>query len=143
MPISRLALLLGLSLLCGCANSAPPGGGINGPTGRARDANNVVIIKVRDVWKQNLKPLSQSIIVKQLRFGSTARFDPHVQYEAYYDRANDITRVGVYGNVTSHSDYGTVDNNGYYVTWELPGRVETDFTPMWHLADVEVLDSQF
>jgi hypothetical protein len=142
MPMIRITLGLGLALLWGCASSAP-NPGMEGPTGRLRDTGNIVSLRVRDTWKEGLKHDSQALVVKQLQFGSTARFDPHVDYEAYYDRINDLTRVAVYGNVTSSSTYGTTDNNGYYVTWELPGRIETDFPPLWQLADVEVLDQQY
>jgi len=138
----RMAGILGLTLLASCA-AAPPSAGIDGPTGRAGDARSVSSVNLRDTWKMDLGPQSQNMVLKKLTYPKTARFDEKVHFEAYYDAAHDVTRVGVYGNVKSSSDYGTSYNNGYYVTWEGTGRVDSDFPPPWRLADVEVMDLQY
>jgi len=141
MPMIRIAQILILIALTGCAMS--PSSGISGPTGRASDAGKVTVISVRDVWKQDLKGTSQDLVAKKLELGKTAKFDGNVRYDGYYDSARDVTRVGVYGNVTTTTDYGTVRNNGYYVIWEENGRITGDFPPPWQLVDVEITDVQY
>jgi hypothetical protein len=142
MVSNVLLAALGVCLtLASCA--APPAQGIAGPTGRAGDAGKLTPIKVRDVWKESLRSFSRDIVTKRLPLGSTAKFDPKVHFDGYYDSDQDVTRVAVYGNVTTSTDYGTVHNNGYYVIWENPGRVKTDFPPPWQLADVEITDVQY
>ncbi|MGD0388492.1 MAG: hypothetical protein ABSC42_05995 [Tepidisphaeraceae bacterium] len=137
--MTRLAGILVLTLLASCAG-AGPSAGIDGPTGRAGDARSVSSVDVRDTWKMDLAPQSQDMVTKKLTFPKTARFDEKVHFEAYYDAEHDVTRLGVYGNVKSSSDYGTSYNNGYYVTWEETGRADSDFPPPWRLVDVEVMD---
>jgi hypothetical protein len=132
-----------LAALAGCASSSQYNAGVSGPTGLASDSGKITAVQVNDTWKQDLKPLSLDIVKKKLAFPDTARFDLNVQYDGFYDVTNDATRVGVWGNVTCSSDYGTTYKNGYYVTWQLPGKVKTDFPPPWHLADVEVFDQQY
>jgi len=141
MPMIRITPILVLITLASCA--APPSAGISGPTGRASDAGKVTVITVRDVWKQDLKATSKDLVAKKLALGSTAKFDGDVRYDGYYDSNRDVTRVGVYGNVTTNSDYGTVTHNGYYVIWEEDGRVTSDFPPPWQLVDVEITDVQY
>jgi hypothetical protein len=139
--MTRIAGILGLIWLASCAGA--PSAGIDGPTGRAGDARSVSSVKVRDTWKMDLAQQSQDLVTKKLTYSKTARFDEKVHFEAYYDAAHDVTRLGVYGNVKSSSDYGTSYNNGYYVTWEGTGRVDSDFPPPWRLVDVEVMDLQY
>jgi hypothetical protein len=141
--MNRTALVLSLTLLAGCANSSQYNSGVSGPTGRASDAGKYTSIKVHDTWVANLKPLTLGIVKKKLLFPDTARFDRNVQFEGFYDSATDVTRIGVFGNVTCSSDYGTTYNNGYYVTWQLPGRITSDFPPPWNVVDVEVFDQQY
>lgn len=141
--MNRTALVLGVTLLAGCAGNAQYNAGVSGPTGRASDAGKYTSIKVHDTWVVYLKPLTLDLVKKKLLFPDTARFDRNVQFEGFYDVASDVTRIGVFGNVTCSSDYGTSYHNGYYVTWQLSGRVTTDFPPPWNLADVEVFDNQY
>jgi hypothetical protein len=141
--MNRIAVILSLTLLAGCANSAQFNSGIAGPTGRASDSGKITAIRVHDTWKEYLKPLSLDIVKKKLAFPDTARFDRDVHFDGFYDSSADTTRISVYGNTTCSSDYGTTYKNGYSVTWELPGRVNTDFPPPWNLVDVEVFDQQY
>ncbi len=140
--MTRIAGMVSLIMLASCVG-APPSAGINGPTGRASDARSISPISVPDTWKLDLGPQSQDLVTKKLTYPKTARFDEKVHFEAYYDAARDVTRVGVYGNVRSSSDYGPTYNNGYYVTWEGTGRIDSEFPPPWRLVDLEVMDIQY
>ena len=140
-PMTRLAGILGLALLANCAGA--PSAGVNGPTGRAGDARSISSLAVPDTWQMDLGPQSKDMVMKKLTYPKTARFDQKIHFEAYYDAAHDVTRVGVYGNVRSGSDYGTTYDNGYYVTWEGTGRIVSSFPPPWRLVDVEVFDLQY
>ncbi len=114
-----------------------------GPTGHFGDSSNLVSLDVRNQWKYDVTSLTRDVVTKQLRFPKTARFDEKVRYEAYYDTNKDITWLAVYGNVTCKSDYGAEDNNGYYVTWQQPGKAHEDLLPPWQLQDVEILDQTY
>jgi hypothetical protein len=144
MPMKRILTAVGLALLAGCVDSARPNAGISGPTGRASDAGIIHTIKVRDVWKENLKPLTRDVVVRKLALGKTARFEDPPRFDGYYDSDHNVTRVAAYGDVTTYTDYGTVIKNGYYVVWENQGQVKTDFpqTP-WQLVDVEIMDQPY
>ncbi|MGD0461931.1 MAG: hypothetical protein ABSB74_05545 [Tepidisphaeraceae bacterium] len=142
MPMIRIAIIVAVVCLAGCA-STQPGPGSMGPTGHFGDARYLVALNVRDQWKYDVISLTQELVTKDLRFPKTARFDEKVRYEAYYDSNKDITWLAVYGNVTCSSDFGQVDHNGYYVTWQQPGKAHEDFLPPWKLQDVEVLDQTF
>lgn len=139
MSMRQITAVLFLALLAGCVD-APPSVGINGPTGRASDAGKLTPVRVRAIWKYDLKQASQNIVAKKLPYGTTAKFDDYVHFEGFYDARLDVTRVAVYGNVATTSDYGASYNNGYYVAWEQPGRVSSDDLPPWHIVDVEILD---
>jgi len=144
MPMIRIMSILGLIMLAGCATDAPPYAGVTGPTGRATDAGKLRPLKVRDVWKMDLRPRSQKLVAAQLPFGNTASFDNNVRYDGMYDSARNVSTVGVYGNVSSTTDYGESHRNGYYVIWEQTGRITADFPPAaWKLVDVEVTDQQY
>ena len=142
MSMRRITAILALALLSGCID-APPVGGVNGPTGRASDAGQLYSIPVRAVWKYELRPRSQDLASKKLQYGLTARFGDDVQYEGFYDAKLNVTRVAVYGNVSTTSDYGAVYDNGYYVIWEQDGRVTGDELPPWRLMDVIILDQPY
>jgi len=142
MPMIRLAIFVATVCLAGCAPTQPSPGS-TGPTGHFGDSRNLVPLQVRDQWKYDVIPLTRELVTKELRFPKTARFDEKVRYEAYYDSNKDITWLAVYGNVTCSSDFGQVDNNGYYVTWQQPGKANEDVLPPWQLQDVAVLDQAF
>jgi len=142
--MKRLTTILALTLLAGCgSNSAQYNSGIAGPTGRASDAGKISSLKVHDTWKVKLQPQTLNVVRKKLTFPDSARFEGDLKFEGFYDASADVTHVGAWGNVTSRAPYGTVYKNGYYVTWELPGKVDSDFPPPWHLADVEIFDQQY
>jgi hypothetical protein len=151
MPIIRTSRVAGiftalsLILLSGCTGSSGiPNAGISGPTGRSADAGNVREIAVRSVWKQDLKSQTRALVVQKLPLAKTAKFDGDCHYDGYYNADRDVTRVGVYGNVITYSDYGTVIKNGYYVIWEEPGDLKIDFPPNpWQLVDVEITDQLY
>jgi hypothetical protein len=139
----RIIPILGLVVLASCIGGPPQDPGVTGPTGRARDAGNIHRIDVRDVWKMDLEPRSQKLVSAQLPFGKTARYD-EVRYDGFYNSDENVTDVGVYGNVTTSTDYGTKKKNGYYVVWEQTGPVKTDFPEApWRLVDVEITDQQY
>ena len=141
MSMRRIIAVLTLALLAGCMD-APLGSGINGPTGRASDTGKITVVRVRPVWMYDLKKRSQDMVVRKLPYGQTARFDD-AHFEGFYDATLNVTRVSVFGNVSSASDYGTTYNNGYYVTWEQEGRVSGDDLPPWRIVDVVVLDQTY
>lgn len=143
MPMIRIMPILSLIVLASCAGNPGGNAGIAGPTGRAADAGSIREIGVRETWKFDLKPQSQTIISGKIEDGKTAKFDPIVRYDGYYDANRGVTRVGVYGNVTTNTDYGTVHDNGYYVIWEETGRIASDFPPPWRLVDVEITDQLY
>jgi hypothetical protein len=136
------AALLAVLALAGCASipTAPLG---LGPTGDKADAAYLTAIKVRDAWKYDLLPQTQRVVKKNVRYPLDVQFDELVRYEGYYDSRRNVTWVAVYGNVTSTSDYGAVDQNGYYVVWEQPGKLQDDFPPPWRLNDVELVDQPY
>ncbi len=142
MPMIRIAIIVAVVCLGGCVSTQPSPGSM-GPTGHFGDARNLLPLQVRDQWKYDVISLTRDLVAKDLRFPKTARFDEKVRYEAYYDTNKNITWLAVYGNVTCSSDAGQVDNNGYYVTWQQPGKALGDMLPPWHLQDVEVLDQTF
>lgn len=143
MPICRLLSIAALLVLASCG-AAAYNSGVSGPTGRASDAGNVRVISVRDVWKQDLKNETRRIVVARLPLGKTAIFDGFTEFEGYYDAEQDVTRVAAYGNVHTSTDYGTTVHNGYYVIWEQPGKVTTDFPQRaWKLVDVEITDQPY
>jgi hypothetical protein len=136
--------VLGLIMLAGCVGGAPLNAGVAGPTGRAGDAGKIHAITVRDVWKMDLQARSLKLVTQQIPLGSTARFDDNVRFEGYYDSGQNVTSVGVYGNVTTTTDYGVVHKNGFYVIWEQTGRITGDFPiAPWRLVDVEIMDQQY
>ena len=139
--IQALATLTAL-VLVGCASNPPTVSGL-GPTGDKTDAAYLTPVKVRDVWKYDLLPQTQQVVKKRVRFHEEVQFDDKVRYEGYYDSRRDVTWVAVYGNVTSSSDYGSVDQDGYYVVWEQPGRLQDDFPPPWRLNDAELVDQPY
>jgi len=134
--------VLAEAMLAGCAPAPQPVSGL-GPTGNLADAAKLVVVKVRDVWKYDLRQRTQSIVKKKVRFPDDVDFDDRVRYEGYYDSSRNVTWVAVYGNVTSTSDYGSVDHDGYYVVWEQPGRLQSDFPPPWQLDDAELLPQPY
>jgi hypothetical protein len=139
----RILTILSVIFLASCTD-AGNSAGVAGPTGRARDSRNMSPIQVRDVWKSDLQPRTQKIVVSQLPLGKTARFDEHVHFDGFYDSNRDVTSIGVYGNVTTSTDYGTVRTNGYYALWEQNGRITTDFPyAPWKLADLEITDELY
>jgi hypothetical protein len=142
MPMIRIAIIVALVCLAGCV-ATQPGAGSTGPTGHFGDAQNLVPLAVRDQWKYDVISRTHALVTKDLRFPNTARFDGKVRYEAYFDKARNMTWLAVYGNVTCSSDYGQVDNNGYYVTWRQPGMAQGDSLPPWQIEDVEVLDQTY
>jgi hypothetical protein len=140
----RATFILGVSLLvAGCSSSSTYNSGIEGPTGRASDAGKISSVSVHDTWKMKLKPETLDVVRKKLQYADTARFDGNPNFEGFYNASDDVTRIGAWGNVTSSSPWGTVYKQGYYVTWELPGKVTSDFPPLWHLGSVELFDQQF
>jgi hypothetical protein len=141
MPMIRITLIVAMVCLAGCANQS--NSGAMGPTGHFGDSQHLVPLDVRDQWKYDVISLTQEFVAKQLRFPKTALFDDKVRYEAYYDTNKNITWLAVYGNVTCKSDFGQVDNNGYYVTWTQPGKPNEDFLPPWQIKDVEILDQTY
>lgn len=144
MPMIRRALLLfAMVSVAGCASDNPSAGPAVGPTGHASDLSKLSPVKVSAEWKYELTPLTQKVVTDRLRFPKGAIFEDPIRYEGFYDKTRNATWVAVYGNVTSSTDYGTVDHNGYYITWEQPGHITEDFVPPWHLADVEVLDQPY
>jgi hypothetical protein len=135
--------ILSLIMVAGCVGGASQDPGVTGPTGRASDAGNIHPIAVRNVWRMDLSPRSQKLVTAQLPLGKTARYDK-VHFDGFYNSNENLTTIGVYGNVTTNTDYGTFNKNGYYVTWEQTGRVTTDFpAAAWRLVDVEIMDQQY
>jgi len=144
MPMIRIMPTLALIMLAGCAVGSSPYTGTGGPTGRISDSGNISPLTVRDVWKLDLETRSKKLVTSQISFGNTARFDNNVRYDGYYDSARNVTTIGVYGNVTTSTDYGEDRNNGYYVNWDQTGQVTADFpTAPWRLVDVEITDQQY
>jgi hypothetical protein len=144
MPMIRRALVLfALIAAAGCASDNPAAGPVVGPTGHTSDLSKLSPVRVSPEWKYVLTPLTQKVVSDRLQFGKGAVFEDPIHYESYFDNTRNATWVAVYGNVTSNSDYGTVNHNGYYVTWEQPGHVTEDFLPPWRLTDVEVLDQPY
>jgi len=143
MPMIRTMPILCLLLLAGCSGAyLDPG--ITGPTGRASDAGKLSPVTVRDVWKADISGKTRAAVAQQLPLGGTADFDPAMRFEGFYDSVQNVTNIGVYGDVTTHTDYGTVMKNGYYAVWQQPGRLKSDFPAApWRLLDVEILDQQF
>jgi hypothetical protein len=139
----RGTLILSLTILVAGCSSNSGYSGVEGPTGRASDSGKIGSAKVHDTWKVKLQPQTLDVVRKKLQFADSARFDGNPKFEGFYDAPADATRVGAWGNVTTSSPWGTVYKQGYYVTWELPGKVTSDFPPPWHLADVEVFDQQY
>ncbi|HEX4054416.1 MAG TPA: hypothetical protein VHX86_09130 [Tepidisphaeraceae bacterium] len=142
MPMIRIGTLVAVLSVAGCASN-PYGRGNVSPDGRYADAGNFVPVAVRTQWEYDLRPRTQAVVPKYLRFPTTARFDDQVSYEGYYDSNKNITWVAVYGNVTCSSDIGQVDHNGYYVRWQQPGRVREDSGSDWQLMDVQILDQPY
>jgi hypothetical protein len=139
----RLAPILCLVVLASCIGGPPEDPGLTGPTGRVSDGSSYQSIKVRDVWRMDLNARSLKLVSAALTWGKTARYDP-VQFEGYYNSAQNVTTIGVFGNVTTSTDYGTTIRNGYYVTWQQTGRLNTDFPASpWKLVDVDVMDQQY
>src|SRR5579862_5748869 len=101
MPMIRITSILSLIMLAGCADSGLTNSGIAGPTGRSSDSGNIKVIGVRNVWKQDLRPDTRSLVIRKLPLGKTAIFDGDAKFDGYYDSGRDVTRVGVYGNVTT------------------------------------------
>jgi hypothetical protein len=141
MPMYRIAIIIAMTCLAGCATQPTPGS--TGPTGHFGDSAKLVPLKVRNQWKYDVTAQTQEVVTKRLRFPATALFDYKVRYEAYYDTSKDITWLAVYGNVVCSSDVGQRDYNGYYVTWQQPGEAKEDVLPPWQLKDVEVLDQAY
>jgi hypothetical protein len=141
MTMKPIAVVLMFALLAGCM--AQPSVGVNGPTGRASDAGKITAIGVPVSWRYALEKPSQNIVAKKLPYGQSAKFDDFVHFDGFYDATLNVTRVAVYGNVATSTDYGTNYNNGYYVTWEQPGRVTGDDLPPWRIVDVEILDEPY
>jgi hypothetical protein len=142
MTMRQITAVLVFALMAGCMD-APQGGGINGPTGRAADAGKITAVGVRTLWKYDLKQASQDLVAKRLPYGSTAKFDDFVHFEGFFNATLNVTRVSVYGNVTTNTDYGTTDVNSYYVTWEQPGHVSADELPPWQIVDVQILNQPY
>ena len=141
MTMRQITAVLVIALMCGCMEA--PQAGINGPTGRAGDAGKIIPVRVRALWKYDLKQASQNLVAKRLQYGPTAKFDDFVQFDGFYNAKLDVTRVSVSGNVTTTSDYGSSYVNGYYVTWEQPGRVSGDDLPPWQIVDVQILNQPY
>ena len=123
MPMIRIMPILALIMLAGCVGGSPQDPGIHGPTGRASDAGKVD----RDRGQGCLEtgpdsPGRRRLVTTKLPSRKTATLRRQVRFDGYYDSARRCDRVGVYGNVTTNTDYGTVNNNGYYVIWEQNGR---------------------
>jgi hypothetical protein len=142
MTMRQIAAVVILALMCGCMDAAPYAG-INGPTGRASDAGKLTPVSVRAMWRYELKPASQKLVAKKLDYSDSAKFDDFVHYDGFYDSTLNVTRVAVYGNVTTTSDYGSTYVHGYYVIWEQEGRVKADELPPWQIVDLEIMNQPY
>ena len=89
----------------------------------------------------DLSPRSQKLVTAELPFRKTARFDDKLHFEGFYDSSQNLTCVGVYGNVTSNTDYRHLQQQRLLcdLGTNRPGHQRLP-ARAWRLVDVAVLD---